>query len=78
MSPEYDRGRQSENGVTMQFTISLKSLRRGLVWALVLLIFAGLCAEIANALLELGETSEVVAFFSLSYEKNLPACSSRR
>ena len=56
----------------MQLTIRSKSLRRLLVCSVALLIFAGFCAEIANAVLGLDETSEIVGFFSLSYEQNLP------
>ena len=72
VSPAHAEGRQLENDASVQITVSQRTLRSVLLWALALLIFAGFCAEIANALLELHETSEIVAFFGLSYEHNLP------
>ncbi len=56
----------------MQITLSLTTVRRLLVALLGLLICAGLLAELWDGLAQPEDDSQWVAFFSLSYEENLP------
>ncbi len=56
----------------MEITINLSLLRRLLTILLALLIHAGLWVEFWDDVLKLSDPYDLVAFFSLSYERNLP------
>ena len=56
----------------METGFSLTTLRRRLIWIVAFLIYCGFWAEVWDDLLEYDDPWELVYFFGLSYEENLP------
>ena len=56
----------------MDVRIRLATLRRVLIWCLAILIYCGFWAEVWDDVFQFDDPLELIEFFGLSYEENLP------